>query len=593
MGWLYQFIHADATLRHTRRVLLDRYALIAQASPLVLVLLVLVGRITRHIHRRWFSTSTNRDATYAAIPGSPSAKRPGKKIASSWVSASLRKALWWLDTPVEFAGWGLGRRDELILGGIWTTWLLFLCVNDAGNDYFLLTKKFASVGTSQLPLQYILASKRVNSVALALGKSHEEINRWHRGLGWIVFSLIFSHGALYLNYYVQVGGLTAAFFRVVPALGMLGLSSMTLLSTTTLAVLRRYSYRFFYITHILVALALPVVIWFHVPHGRWFMAESLLVLLIDMATRRFTSVNASAAVEMVPGADLIKVTARVPLSKIRRFAQHPASHVYLSIPSGSRPGRNLLSPPNLALGLTSNPFTIASVNEETSELTLVARRMQGPMTNTLTKLASLHAPDTARVALRMDGPYGATRHFPDWANAGFDRVLLVAGGVGATFVVPLYRHIASEVPSTTRVELDWAVRDASETAWLESTAGAGLFGDVNDNDTHLFVTGSRRGRSGSAAGSSDGSEGDDLEMNRLEKSVESTLVRETRNRLTEQHGRPDLQEIVSGVFGHNRHHRVAVVVCGPPKMGCDVRDAVRSWVQKGRDVWFHSEGFGW
>ncbi|KAK0724425.1 ferric reductase NAD binding domain-containing protein [Lasiosphaeris hirsuta] len=597
MAWPYQFIHGDVAVRHARRVSLDRYALYVQVSPWVLILAFVLVRPVRYAIRKWITRSK---------------AKPPEDSATPWVMATLNRVGWWLGNPVELLdGWNLGRRDELIFGGVWMAWLLFSCVNETGHDYFLLTKKFGIIGTSQLPLQYLLASKRVNPVAFAFRVSHEEINRWHRALGWICYFLILLHGAFYLNYYIQVGGLTAALFRPVPALGVLGLLGMTLLSTTTLGVLRRYSYRIFYLTHLVVALSLPVVIWFHVPHGRVYMAESFLVLLVDISVRRFASVKCPATIETAPNANIISVKITLPPAKISQFASHPASYLYLSIPSRSHPGRHCLSSPNPLLALTENPFTVAAVNEEARELTLIARRMKGPMTKTLTKLASLHAPDSPRSGtLGIDGPYGAAVYFPQWAT--FDTVLLIAGGVGATFVVPLYQQILREVPAaTTRVEFVWAVGDVSETAcmWPRSTSAEGttVSDGSDERKIRLFITGSKKEDSSSTSSSSRVSQeleglledDDDLEMTQLdlEKSGDSSRLlvadRNIKTGVEEQYGRPDLQKIVDGVFSQSRYHRVAVVVCGPPQMARDVRMAMGDWVRKGRDVWFHSEGFGW
>lgn len=103
----------------------------------------------------------------------------------------------------------------------------------------------------------------------------------------------------------------------------------------------------------------------------------------------------------------------------------------------------------------SNPFTVASVNDETGPLTFIARRMRGSTTQSLARLAGVHWPDI-KVALSPDGPYGAAAYFPD-LSPSFDKVLLVAGGVGATFIMPPYEHITNENPAA-RVQLVWAAR---------------------------------------------------------------------------------------------------------------------------------------
>lgn len=107
---------------------------------------------------------------------------------------------------------------------------------------------------------YLLSLKCFNPVALMLRTSHEHLNRWHRTLGRISYWFITLHGVLYLNYYIQSGGFQATLFRLVPALGMLGLFCMTLLNATSLNMIRHLSYRLFFITHILVALVVPLII---------------------------------------------------------------------------------------------------------------------------------------------------------------------------------------------------------------------------------------------------------------------------------------------------------------------------------------------
>lgn len=58
-------------------------------------------------------------------------------------------------------------------------------------------------------------------------------------------------------------------------------------------------------------------------------------------------------------------------------------------------------------------------------------------------------------------------------------------------------------------------------------------------------------------------------------------------------GRPDLRGIVDELFSHDRNERVAVLVCGPMGMGAAARKEVGRWVRKGREVFWHSEEFGW
>lgn len=57
--------------------------------------------------------------------------------------------------------------------------------------------------------------------------------------------------------------------------------------------------------------------------------------------------------------------------------------------------------------------------------------------------------------------------------------------------------------------------------------------------------------------------------------------------------RPDLKAVVDERFGHDAYENVAVLVCGPRGMGKALRKEVGRWVKRGREVFWHEEGFGW
>lgn len=290
------------------------------------------------------------------------------------------------------------------------------------------------MAAAQFPIQYLLSLKYVNPVAYALRSSHEEVNRWHRVIGRIIYFLLILHGAFYANYYVQTGILMQKLTTSkVVILGVLALMGMTALTTTAISVIRTFSYRVFFITHLLVALALPPMIYFHVHHARVVMIQSLVVFLIDLGARKFTTATTASTLELIPGTNLVKIVSKVPEKFISRFADFPASHVYLSIPAVSRSGSL-----KMLYEFMFNPFTIASVDESNQELTLVARQLKGPMSRAFADLANLSASGN-KVPLSMEGPYGSSRYCLGTFKA--DRVLLVAGGVGATYIMPLFQYI--------------------------------------------------------------------------------------------------------------------------------------------------------
>lgn len=377
-----------------------------------------------------------------------------------------------------------------------------------------------------------------------------------------------------MNYFVQMGNLLEKLTSSRAVLtGIIGMWSMTLLYATAFNVIRDYSYRIFFISHLSVAMLIPPLIWFHAHSARIYLLEALLVFLADIIYRKIDTITTNASLESVPGTDLVKIVLSIPMHKLDRFQKRPGSHVYLQVPGVSRLSQAPLSKDYLVHEFLFNPFTVADVDAESSSITLVARHLNGPMTSTLRQLAGA---DRQPVPLSIEGPYGVSSHFPHLTGDDFDRILLVSGGIGSTYTVPLYRAIAAASPNA-KVSLVWAVRNLSEVAWTGTEKRASLL--TQDESIQIFGTGTREleGADGQQA------QGDGVELSPLPVNQE----------LKQQRSRPDLRKIVDDVFRHGQDERVAVLFCGPTQMGRDLRNHVGHWVRKGRAVLWHSEAFEW
>ncbi|KAH9905847.1 ferric reductase like transmembrane component [Xylariomycetidae sp. FL2044] len=579
MGWPYQFLSLDKPAVHARRQSLDRHALVAQLSALLPVAIFLLYRLVKWVVGR----AKPRRGAYSAVPdspvvpSSPTLKRERLSPAGSWTTA-VRRIAWWFGDDIVFLGSNWGRRDQMVAGLVWTGWLMVLCVQGTGNDYLHLTKRFGIIGVSQFPVQYLLALKSLNPFAFAFGSSHEQVNRWHRVLGRIIYFLLVLHACFYLNFYFQQGILSERIVNLVPFLGLTALTGMILLNTTAFAVVRQYSYRVFFIIHLIVALALPPIIYFHAHHSSPYVIEAIVVFFLDLAKRKaFNTVEVTATIEPVPGTDLVKIVAPIAPKKSHRFLDQAGSHIYLNIPKSARPSSNPLSPAYLVFEFMFSPFTIAAFDEEAKEVTLVARRHQGPMTRNLSRHAAAATTDT-KVPLSIDGPYGCATSFPNLAGPEFDQILLVAGGVGATFIIPIYRSILKQNPAA-HAQMIWAVRGAGDATWPVSREEESI---LTDDNVQLFLTGDLFESSSNDAGPSIGSDG-----------IEMSGFRDQSRYSVNQSRRPNLKKIVDDLFRLGQEDRIAVLVCGPNGMARELRKCVGEWAKKGRDVWWHHEGFAW
>lgn len=206
------------------------------------------------------------------------------------------------------------------------------------------------------------------------------------------------------------------------------------------------------------------------------------------------------------------------------------------------------------------------------------------MTNILSAFssaASQSTMETRKTVLGIEGPYGTmAARFGDLLSWGPSRVLLVSGGVGATFTLPIYHALQSELPSA-KLQLIWAIRGAGDATWAVSDATTGR-SVLEDPSIQLFLTGDMGvadDREGAAAGG-------DVELSQLRRSSRRVASKQNRKR-------PDFDKIVDDIFRQGSSNSVAVIVCGPLNMTKEVRQKVGPWARKGRRVWWHSETFGW
>ncbi|POR35904.1 Putative metalloreductase AIM14 [Tolypocladium paradoxum] len=581
MGWPYDFASLSPEEKLQRRQTLDLYACTAHYSALAPALVFLVFRLAR---RAAVGSGSGPDdqGQYEPLPRSPVVKAR-RRAAPGRVAAQWRRLRWWLLDDVYFAGAHWGQRDEWILGLAWTTWLLALCVLDTGKDYFHLTKRFGAIAISQFPIQYLMALKALNPFAWVFRSSHEEINRYHRVLGRIIYLLLVLHVIFYNVYFFVAGTWLRRFFAPIVFCGVVAFVGMHGIATTSMVKAREYSYRLFFITHLVAAFFIPILIFFHAPSARLYVVETLVIFLLDLGVRKVTTVNSPSTLEIIPGTDLVKISCSIPPRKLRPFKAFPGSHIYLNIPPGSRTSATPASQSGV-FDFLYNPFTVASVNEDQGSITIIARTRGGPMTAVLNQFASSTPgppADARKIPLAIEGPYGAMgKHFHDLLDWDAGRILLVAGGVGATFALPIYQAIRNELP-TAKVQLVWAIRSAGDATWAVPNGSSGK-SVLNDPHIQLFLTGDM-----GVADDADDAAGGTVEMGALHRGANGRFLT-NRNRR-----RPDIEKIVDDTFRQGLEEPIAVLVCGPAEMSTEVRRRVRLWVMRGRKVWWHSESFGW
>jgi hypothetical protein len=423
--------------------------------------------------------------------------------------------------------------------------------------------------------------------------SHEELKASHQILGRIINLLFVLHAVLYFNFFIVSGFIAKRIKDKDVILGTISILLFAILSTTALGYLRRLNYRVFFISHITIANLVIVTLFFHVSHIRIYIYEVVVVNAIHLILRGLALKIRSGTVRLLPGTNLVQIC--IPLTA-GDSALHwkPGQHVYLSRPLG-KPYSDSFSD-QMTLRNQTNPFTIASIPAKDNELVLVAKTLNGNTKHLADLAKSLSAAgadgeDGPSIALALEGPYGSSTRLPDFST--FDNILLVAGGVGATFIVPVYRSIIESSESiqggSSHVRFVWAVRKLAETQWAIPTSEdeeSESDPSTRTNAVEVYITQPL----GPNLQTVD--PGDDIEMAEDEQllSMEEQMEK-PRKGMVLRSGRPSIPGIVDDTF--SKGTRVAVIACGPKRLTEQLAECVEQWVGKGSDIYWHNETFGW
>ena len=452
--------------------------------------------------------------------------------------------------------------------------------------------------------------------------SHEQLKAAHQILGRIVYLLFILHAVFYFVFFAMSGFLAKRIKDWDVIFGIVTLILFAAISTTALGFIRRRNYRVFYISHIAIANFIIVPMYLHVSHIRLYIYQIIIVECLHLIARALRLKMYQGTLRLLPGTNLVQI--RIPLPDNHAALDwHPGQHVYLTRPWGSAKAPSYYQ--QWLMVNKSNPFTIASLPSVDRELLLVARTLNGN-TKHLASLAQKLSQggtglpmlptangDIPILPIALEGPYGASNRLPDLTD--FDKVLLVAGGVGATFVMPLYRAIAEyhdTTPGATQVRFIWAVQKLADTQWafpeVTTEEGAGQNGEreeaVSNGLLHkaatveVYVTRASGGSQHAAPSTGpifavdDDEEGEQFEMQENEQLLgEEEQMERPRKGMVVKTGRPQMREIVDEVF--SRGMRAAVICCGPKRLTADLKRSVEVYVKKGHDVYWYDETFGW
>ncbi|KAI0974164.1 ferric reductase NAD binding domain-containing protein [Xylaria arbuscula] len=475
---------------------------------------------------------------------------------------------------------------------------------------FSKTANFASrfgwMAAGNLAFVVFLALKNT-PLAFLTAYSYERLNSLHKIAGYTTLLYAILHASLYTSYFINYGYTYILRENVVTAGIVVGFAMLfTVLSGMTL---QRAKYELFYIIHLSLFVVIVVALGFHRPS----LDEKTLIItivvaslwvsdrMIRIARLAYNGLNNEATVFPLPNGGT-RVVIKKPITRAR-----PGKHCYVWLPH--------------IRSFETHPFTIVA----TEPMELVINTHSG-FTKDLHEFATQNPGKNLKVS--VEGPYGT---LPDPME--YDKVILVAGGSGATFTIgiaaDMIRRLSPE--STKQIEFIWVSRSHHSIEWFtehlshllthECADKIGLKIHLTKVDTiqkigevvpipplssQLFTLVESKPASISDKAtpglstetSSVAARDEDSEKNDNLSKVES---REANRSTTDSvslpiiYGRPDIETSVREAIGSAaKNERVLVAACGPLGLVNTVRNTTASCISiNGPSVELHCEQFGW
>lgn len=279
-------------------------------------------------------------------------------------------------------------------------------------------------------------------LAFLTAYSYERLNCLHQIAGCTTFVFLVAHAISYTVFFFNKG--TPEILVEKEQIAAI-ISGFAFLSVTISALtIRRIWYELFYVVHICFFIVGIVCACFHQPD----FGKKIVTILILTASMWFTDriirvgralyyvPNNAATVHPLPNGGTKVVMKKVPTRAV------PGKHFYVWIPAIRM--------------FEMHPFTIVG----TQPLEFIIKSHNG-FTRDLHKFAAAH-PGTTLTA-SVDGPYGT---FPD--PMGYDKIVLIAGGGGASFTFGLAVNLLERMKEGLNKEIVfiWTVKQHGKLAFV-------------------------------------------------------------------------------------------------------------------------------
>ncbi|OJD18449.1 hypothetical protein AJ78_01505 [Emergomyces pasteurianus Ep9510] len=341
---------------------------------------------------------------------------------------------------------------------------------------------------AQLPLVILLSSK-VNIIGLLTGSSYERLNWLHRWVARILWLTATIHMGFWFRSWDRYDYILVKLTTdPITQRGFAAWCILTFIVLVSMAPVRKLSYEIFVLVHVLTFTGFLVAVWYHAQDEvkEWIWIPIGLVAFDRLA--RFALVLYSNVSIFHPR--LCVVSPRRLWANEATFTTLPGNVTRITVPNpviSWKPGQHVFLSCHGLVPLQSHPLSIASIPAD-KKLEFLVRAQNGG-TKKFFSYASKNygilgqeCASSGNVKLvGVEGPYGRIRPLRQ-----FDSLVLLAGGMGATFIMPLMRDVVDGWKSeclaktsqrsslfsspnrsvTSRIRFIWIIRSRSLLSWF-------------------------------------------------------------------------------------------------------------------------------
>lgn len=340
------------------------------------------------------------------------------------------------------------------------------------------------IAICQLPLVFLLAGRK-NIIGFLAHMSYAQLNWFHR---WVARTLWLT-ATIHMCFWFRDWGrydyiLISLQTDEMAKTGFAAWCILTFIVLTSLAPIRGLSYEVFVLQHLVTFVGFIAALWFHaMEEVKVWVWIPIGLLVFDRVVRY--AWGAYANLSIFHG----QKTRSTLWTHSAGFTPLPGNVTRLTIQNPGiswQPGQHVFVTCHSVVPLQSHPFTVASLPEDNKMEFFI--RAQSGGTRRFFHYASKTdrvlgtggtTPTTNAPAVLVEGPYGSIRPLRQ-----FDSVVLLAGGMGATFTMPLLRDIVSawkkdssgeqssnkgkRLAATKRIRFVWVIKSRSQLSLFEA-----------------------------------------------------------------------------------------------------------------------------